>query len=747
MEVTAEGVIGARPPLTSFVGRRAELGRLRALIASSRLLTITGPGGSGKTRLAEELLSQLARAFGGGIALAYLAGAGEPADVGDTVAASVGLRGAGEPAVALVEYLRTRRFLLVLDNCEHVRVAAAELAGRILRSCPEVTLLATSRSPLMVPGEQLFPISGLPDDSAVILFTDRVRLASPSFVLAEGQRPIAVRLCAILDGMPLAIELAAARLRHLGLAELEERLTGHLADLGSDASAASVRQRTLRGAIRWSHDLLDDSQRVLWRRVSIFVGGFTLQAAEAVTASPPLDVGDVERLLGDLVDRSMVEFDLAHDRYRVIEAMREYGLEQLRQAGENAPTVDLHRAWMLDRTAELERRWWGPDQARLLDEMSAEAANMRAALEWCQAVGAGEDGLRIATASVWYWMTRASHSEAARWFVPLLQLSSDPALAARAHVAAAWIAVLSARLNDARTFLGGAKPFAELAADSGINAYIRLVTSLVLISEGALDEAVELARATLADPDSDSICRSWALVQIGIVAFLRGDHEECSRVSRRGIEMCRAAGESWTQVIHLHLLAAATWRRGDAEGAAPLLLDALRIDRRLDDLWHRSWTIEALSWVTVDLGPTERAARLLGIAAGCWAHAGSSLTTPWERYHDTAEKELRRRLGDARFSREFEAGKQLDQARALSFALEEVRATPPAAALPVSPRELEVAAFVAKGYANRDIAERLFLSPRTVETHIQHLMDKLGVGSRAEIAAWHAREAPDQSSI
>jgi predicted ATPase/DNA-binding CsgD family transcriptional regulator len=742
MQITAGDVISARPPSTTFVGRRDELGRLRALISGSPLLTLTGPGGSGKTRLLEELVAQLSRSYRGGMAVAYLAGASEPAEVSDVVAASIGLRGAGEPAATLVDYLRERRFLLALDNCEHVRDATAELALRILQDCPGVTILTTSRQPLLVPGEQLFPVGGLLEDAAVTLFTDRVRLALPSFVLPEGQRSLVARLCARLDGLPLAIELAAARLRYVGLAEFQDRMTGHLADLGSTSSAAPERQRTLRGAIDWSHDLLDERQRVLWRRLCIFVGGFTLTAAEAVATFPPLAGGDVERLLGDLVDQSMVAFDLAHDRYRVIEAMREYGLERLGEAGEEAATAQRHSAWMLDLADDLDRRWWGPTQATALDEMSAEAANLRAALESCRAVGAGEVGLRIATSSVWYWMTRASHAEAARWFVPFLDHTADPVLGARAHVAAAWIAVLSARLEQTRVFLDRAGEFAATAGNPRIDAYIRIVTALLLISEQRADEAVGLARATLEDPASDAMCRSWAMIELGIVAFLTGNTADAARVSQQALEVCRAVGESWTQVVHLHLLAAATWQGGDPGRATDFLLDALRIDRRLDDIWHRAWTIEALGWITVDVGRHERAARLLGVASGCWAYTGSGLTEPWQVFHDTALGELTRRMGDTRLAAEMEAGRQLDQVRAMSFALEDVVVPPALAGSPlrVSPRELEVAGLIAEGCANREIGERLFLSPRTVETHVQHLMNKLGVGSRSEIAAWHARE-------
>jgi predicted ATPase/DNA-binding CsgD family transcriptional regulator len=732
---------GARAPATSFVGRRDELAQLRTLLAGARLLTITGPGGSGKTRLAEELAANLSRAFDREVAVAYLAGAGAAAEVGEVVMAAVGLHGGGDPREALAEYLGGRRYLLVLDNCEHLRRATAELVVDLQATCAGLVVLATSRRALAVPGEQLFPIQGLTGGAALTLFTERVRLASPSFVLTEDQRALAVGLCARLEGMPLAIELAAARLRHLGLADLAERLARRLGDLGSEESLAPARQRTLRAAIDWSHDLLDESQRIVWRRLSVFADGFTLAAAESVAAFAPIGADGVAQILGELVDRSMVVFDIALDRYRLIEAMREYARERLDEAGEAARAAERHRAWMLERALDLERRWWGPDQARLLDGMAADAANLRAALESARAAGDGEVGLRIATSSHWYWMTRASHAEAERWFLPFLQHQADSTVAAKANVVAAWIAVLSGQLGAGRRFLDRAADLEPDSSDVAFPAYVKIVRALEVITEGELEQGAALARAVLTDANADPICRSWARIELEIVAFFSGDLRACLEVSGEATRICEEAGESWSRVTHLHALAIATWQLGDPAAGRPFLLDALRIDRRLDDIWHRAWSIEALGWVTADLGWDERAARLLGIAQACWAFTGSSITPPWQVFRDTAMAKLGRRLGEARLARELAAGRALDRARAMSYALEEGASdtVDQAATSPVSPRELEVAALVAEGLANREIGERLFLSHRTVETHVQHLMDKLGVSSRAEIAAWHAR--------
>jgi non-specific serine/threonine protein kinase len=742
--MAAKTGMGVHTHLTSFVGRRDELDRLRSLIAGSRLVTITGAGGSGKTRLVEEFAVAHARSLAGHVAFAYLANANAPTEVIDVVSAAVGLRGrAGELRQVLVEYLGNHHRLLVLDNCEHVQAIAADLAAELLQTCPNLGLLATSRRPLLVPGEQLFPVAGLREDAAITLFTERATSVSPAFVLEKRARPLVADLCARLDGMPLAIELAAARARNLGLVELAERAAGHLADLGSEAAVVPARQRSLRATITWSHDLLSEAQRVLWRRLCIFAGGFTLTAAEHVGAFEPLEHRNVERLLGELVDQSMVTFDISRARYRVVEAMREYGLERLREAAEEQMVAARHRAWMVDRAERVDRRWFGPGQGELLDELNSEAANLRAALESSREAGELDDGLRMASASFWYWVTRGNLSEADRWFETFIGRSSSVALEANASWRAGYIAVLRGEYRRGQGLLDRGIALAEVAGDPGSAAYARIITCLRVIYEQSPEDSLALARATLADPAADAMCRCWGLIGVGMASFLGGDYEECRRVSLQGIDMCRAIGESWNQELHLRDLAYALWQLGELEQAEAALLEALRIDRLLDDVWHFATTMEVLGWVTVDLGRLERAATLLGIASTFWAHTGSGLARPWLTYQNAAREQLRARLGMQRTADALEAGARLSRADALAFAMDEPPRPPSRAAgqgIRPSPRELEIARLVAEGCANRAIAERLFLSPRTVEKHIENLMNKLGVDSRAAIAAWHARE-------
>jgi non-specific serine/threonine protein kinase len=723
------------------------------LLADSRLVTITGPGGAGKTRLAEEFAAGLARSFENGSAVAYLAGALAPVEVAEVVAAAVGLRsrGARGAEAELISYLGDQRLLLVLDNCEHLAAASAALTAEVLRACARVAVVATGRQPLHLPGEQLFPIGGLGPEAAIELFADRARRVVPGFAVDEAARPQVEQICGRLDGMPLAIELAAAQVRSLGLAELTHRLAGHLPDLASRSTVGPERQRTLRQAIAWSHDLLGDAQRIAWRRLSVFSGGFTLDAAQHVAGSDPIEPDDVPPLLGDLVDQSMLIFEPAADRYRLIEVLREFGHEQLVQAGEASLVAEWHRRFMVGLAEDCDRRWFGPDQARLIDAMHAEAGNLRSALENCRAAGAAADGLRLANGAFWYWLTRASLAEGLRWYRAFLGRSGDAALEAQAHRKAAYLATLRLDFAAARELLTQAFGFAAAAEDPLERAFARLMSALVIVYErpGRSEDARRLCGETLEDPAADTMARQWALIGSALASLALADWQESRRAAIAGADIGRHAGELWGRELSLRFLAHAEWQLGHHNQAEAALVECLHIDRQLGDLWHMAWSTEALGWVAADTGRFDRGARLLGIAAGLWAQTGSRLADPWQAWHAAAMGHLCERLGTVRLAAAIEAGRALTRAEALAFALQEAR--PLAAELapepaPLSARELEVAALVADGLGNRAIAERLFLSPRTVEKHIEHMMDKLALGSRAEIAAWHARRAPTNDS-
>jgi predicted ATPase/DNA-binding CsgD family transcriptional regulator len=734
----------AQAPLTSFVGRRQELGQLRSLLSACRLVTLIGPGGSGKTRLAEELLSGL-NPTAGSVAFAYLAGAGQPPDVIEVVAAAVGLRNRSHRAAEtqLVDFLRSQRVVLLLDNCEHVIVAAAGLAATLLHACLELRVLATSRQPLHVPGEQLLPIGGLAHEPAVELFADRVRLTIPDFA-SETVRPPIEGICGRLDGMPLAIELAAAQVRNLGVHELTRRIDGHLDELASRSPVVPERQRTLRGTIDWSHGLLTSTQQVVWRRLSAFVGGFTLEAAETVSGFPPIERRDVAGLIGDLVDQSMVVFDAANSRYRMLEALHEYASDRLREAEEDTIVAERHRAWMVELATDTDLRWFGAQQVELMDRMEAELGNLRAALDNCAASGAFEDGLRLVIGAGWFWLTRASLDEGLRWFSAFLDQSNDPALEARASWRAEYLAVLRLAFPAAHAHSDRALQSAAVAGTPLEAAYTRAMDGALNLYEhpDQADETRRICRSVIDDPAADRMARQYGLLILAGASLALRDFEGARRAGALAAEIGREVGDLWGLELALRYVAHADWQLGRPAIAEESLLECLRLDRRLGDVLHLAWSTEALGWVTVDTGRFERGARLIGIASAMWVQTGSHLADTWQRWRGAAMETLRSRLGGRRAEAEIDTGRAMSQSEALAFALGETdtASRPSSVAQALSERELEVAALLAQGLGNRAIADRLFLSPRTVEKHIEHVMDKLGVGSRAQVAAWHARQ-------
>lgn len=738
-------VAPAPGPLGSFVGRRQELTRLRTLLSETRLVTVAGPGGAGKTRLAEELAAGMTRSFQGAIAFAYLAAAQTAAEVLDLTAAAVGIRGSGQQDLRqqLTDYCAAHPYLLVLDNCEHVAGPAAELAACLVASCPRVRILATSRRPLHVPGEQIFPLGGLGTEAATLLFVDRARRAIPDLALDGTARSHVARICSRLESMPLAVELAAAQVRSIGLAELAERVERDASGLSTRSILAPERQRTLRHTVAWSHDLMDEPQRIVWRRLGVFSGGFTLAAAERVVALPPIDAAAVPDLLGDLVDQSMVVFDAATDRYRLIEVLREFAHERLEASGEEARVTEQHRRWLVDLVGECDRRWYGPDQPRILDVLEREGANLRAALERCRREHADLDGLRLANGAFFYWLARASLVEGSRWYAEFLGRSGDPALEARSHWRAGYLATITMDLPLAERLLARASAIIAETGDPVDRAYARVILALALLWQHPEEHerARRLAQETATDPTADAMARSWASIVLALRALALHDFAACRDLSLAAETPTRAAGDLWSLERILLFLAHGEWQLGELAAAEAHLIESVGIARTMDDLGHLAWAADALGWVTLDRGNPARAARLLGIADSAWIRSGAGLAEPWRPWRDSAMTRLSEALGAKRLAAEMGAGRDLAHGAAFAYVLDE---SPPASpresrSSDLSARELEVAALVADGLGNRAIAERLFLSPRTVEKHIEHLMNKIGVDSRAAVAAWHAR--------
>ncbi|HET8631226.1 MAG TPA: helix-turn-helix domain-containing protein, partial [Thermomicrobiales bacterium] len=477
-------------PMTSFVGRERELEALRPLLFTARLLTLTGPGGVGKTRLAVRLAARVADDFLDGVAFVSLAELRDADLVLPTTARAFGvLPDRREPGEALAELLHSRRLLLVLDNCEQVAAAAPAL-GALLAACPRLTILATSRAPLRLAAEQEFPVPPLavpPDDAptpqalvaveAAALFVARARAVRPDFAVTAENAAAVAALCRRLDGLPLALELAAVRTRILSPAALLDRLKTRLDLLAFGPADAPARQRTLRATLGWSHDLLRPDERALFRLLGVFVGGFTAAAAEAVGATPGDDGAGVLDRLSALVAHGLVHRDDADGedgRFGMLETIREYARGHLEASGEGAAAARAHARHFLALAERAHAERAGPRMAAWLDRLDRDHDNLRAALAWCEAAGEAELGLRLAAALFRFWSTRGPLAEGRAWLDRLLAAApaagaSGPATAVRATalLAAGVLAYNQGDLPAARALADASLALRRPLGDAG----------------------------------------------------------------------------------------------------------------------------------------------------------------------------------------------------------------------------------------------------------------------------------------
>jgi predicted ATPase/DNA-binding SARP family transcriptional activator len=536
---------GPRPEQTSFVGRRRELAEIGQALGRTRLLTLTGPGGAGKTRLAYEVASRLAGGYPDGVHVVELASLSRPELVPQTVASvlDVPLSETGTAEVALARQLAERRLLIVLDNCEHLLDACARLAAAVLRTCPDVVVLATSREPLRVGGEvtwrtpslalpdlqALPPLARLAELESIRLFVERACAAAPSFVLDATTAPAVAEICVRLDGMPLALELAAARTSALAPAQIASRLDDALRVLGRGSRTAVTRQQTLHATLAWSHDLLEEDERALFRRLAVFAGSMSLEAVEHVCGGDGLDVVD---LLSRLVDKSLVQADQADGtvRYRLLETIRQFADQRLREAGERAARVRAHRDWYLAFAAEHDpERALGVanDTPQALD---AEHDNLRAALASGLA-GDPAEALQLAV-SLWrFWLARGHFSEGSRWLEATLAAAPERTpLRARALLAAAAMHV---RRGDRSAHVPGlageaAAIMREADDDQALALTLHLTGPLAWVEDGDWTHAVQLVEEgrTLATRVGAAAVVASATHMLGVICLLRSGASE-----------------------------------------------------------------------------------------------------------------------------------------------------------------------------------------------------------------------------
>ena len=761
-------------PLTALVGRERDLAEVSRLVLANRLVTLVGAGGVGKTRLAIEEAASVASQFIDGVDLVDLNGVPDPALVWAAVARAVGVeeRADAELPQRLMQVIRPQRRLLILDNCEHLLAASTTVATQLLGCSPGLRILATSREGLSVPGEitwrvpsLTFPwpehppsLGELASFGAVTLFTDRARAARPGLAIRPADIAALGSICFRLDGIPLALELAAARVSALSITEIADRLDDQFTLLGR-AAGGPARHQTLRASVNWSYQLLSQPERAMLRRLTVFGGSWSLTAAEAVGTGPPVRPDQAARLLAALVNKSLVQAEdsATGTRYRLQEAIRAFAHEQLSAAGELDDARARHGTYFADLGGRVAPLLHGPDQGQWSKRLDQDQANFGAARRWCAADRArAELGLQMAAGLGEYWLIRGLLDVGADWLHEALQQASGPA---RARAAAlTWLAVIT-------SLRGGFERGGELFAASitlleqmhDVNGLARALAILGFwrANQADSDRAAEaLGRAlTLARLSPDQYFAAFALLMAGMAAFLMGDKAAAKSCATQSVELFTQIEDSRGASYARCLLADCLISEGAPADGLVILRDCIGRFEALLDRWGLLISTGSTALAHAALGDWTQAAFALGIAATLSERIGGRLFPAAQAAVNAVAARTAVELGPAAtrwYEEGMTAGRSDRIAAALDLGLEEVTPRPSQrhpldpempphgllpADLPLTPRENEITQLIAGGLTNRQIAQRLFIAQRTVDTHVGHILAKLGCSNRSQVAA------------
>jgi predicted ATPase/DNA-binding SARP family transcriptional activator/DNA-binding CsgD family transcriptional regulator/Tfp pilus assembly protein PilF len=795
-------------PRTSFVGRGREMIEVKRSLTTTRLLTLTGAGGSGKTRLALEVARELASSYADGVWLIELAPLSGPELVVQEVAGT--LKTQEQPGSLLLESLLDalgeKEMMLVLDNCEHLVDAVARLATSLLDSCPRLRLLATSRQRLGVVGEStwLVPSLSAPGSQETLtvgelegyesarLFADRASKRHPGFELTPENARAVARVCTSLEGLPLAIELAAAWVGILSAGQISERLEHSLNLLTRGERTADHRHRTLRATLDWGYELLGGPEQALLGRLSVFAGGFTLEAAESVGARGGGEEIEVLELLTTLVEKSLVVAEESWERgarYRLLEPVRQYAGEKLEASGSAEAVRSRHAGFFLALAEEAEPELRGPRQAEWLDRLETEHDNLRTSLSWSSA-RVPDHRPRIACALSLFWYTRGYLSEGRTYLEAVAGSDTVPdTVRARALDGLGWIAEpqgdyerarvayeeslgLYRRSNDIRGVARALGDLGSLVLDRGDyeQATSLLEESLTLHRQlgsredviGVLDSLGVLASAK-GDPEQAISYFSEALVlsretgnvrrsaaslgNLGITMLVHKDPDRATVMLDESLVLFREIGDISNVAIGLMYSALAALTRGDHERVRALGKESLKLLQKAEDKQHVADCLEIMAGAAGAQDRAQRAARLWGAAESIREEIGVSLQPEDRRVLDPYLAAARLGLGDVGWRVALAQGRTMMPERAIEYALsEEDPVSPPpvmprqggAASSGLTPREEEVAVLVSRGLSNRRIASELSISEHTVATHIARILKRLGLNSRSRLSAWVA---------
>ena len=803
---------------------------VKQALAGTRLLTLTGAGGSGKTRLALEAARDLIESYPDGVWLIELAPLTDEELVPKAVAQTLEVpeRSAQPLPETLAEVLRGWESLLILDNCEHLLEATARLVDLLLDSCPRLRIMATSRealgvegevrwlvAPLSVPEPERTPSSeDLEGYESTQLFIQRAKGRDPTFSLSPQNALAVAEICKKLGGIPLAIELAATRVGTLSLEHISKRLEGSLDHLSGGARTAVSRQRTLRGTLDWSHELLSESERKVFRRLSVFAGGWTLEASEAVGSGE--DIGEEGRvsnppvldLLSGLVEKSLVVAEPTEQggvRYRLLEPVRHYVLEKLEQSGEAEDIKRSHAGYFLALAEEAEPWLSGPRGAEWFERLEEELDNIRVALSWARARGEAELSLRLAGALGGFWFWGGHYDEARGWLEAALAQEARTSTLARAKALAATSSTAWAQ-SDLGRAKGAAEEGLRLSKEAGIEGdrttFFRGGTSravfLNLLAESFAEQrdherTMKLGQESLGlnRQAGDVQGISWSLLNLGMASddrgdfeqaeefyaeglslaresdsvyecfhfflswgwtsLVQGDHQRATRLTEEALELARERGRGFEGMLPraIENVGWAALLGGESQRAKAQFEESLTLSKELDDRATIVASLEGLACVAGANGEALRAARLFGTAEALMEATGYGRSPQESAMVEPYRASARSRMGEVGWDEALAEGRTMSMKAAISYALSEARsstATPqttseqPLSSTPdhparLTPREIEVLGLVATGMTNPQVAQRLFLSPRTVQRHLNSVYRKLGVTSRG--AATH----------